>query len=402
MGTHSITREELYALVWTDPMTVVAARFGISDVSLAGVCLNHKIPVPPRGYWAKLRSRTAKTPRRKRLPPLTPGVSAEVQLRARERRSYAKRLGEEALAEGEAARLAAVAYTEAVRVFPRTESGPLHPLVAEAKAALKVDGDPPTMVCSGRGLIEMDISANLVDRALLLADAFLTALEKQGHRVEADAEGVGLIVREEVFRLRVYETRTPVLLLPADTKLKAERDEAARRDPWNFPRSWSYRRDDGRTHYDQWAKHPAGRLAFTLRRGRRGWWESIGAWHDWSKKKAEDYLGQALVEIEAAGAAFGAQSRLRDEERKREEREAEARRRKARLRTLLIERARDYDRLRQLTGLLGHVDAFERGVSGDAVDVIVRELRAMITEAESGLGREALGAEFAEWLKPGN
>ena len=50
----TITRTQLYELVWTTPIQKLATRFGLSDVGLAKVCKRHKIPRPPRGYWAKL------------------------------------------------------------------------------------------------------------------------------------------------------------------------------------------------------------------------------------------------------------------------------------------------------------------------------------------------------------
>jgi hypothetical protein len=51
-----LTREELYALVWSKPMKTLASRCGLSDVGLAKICRHHAIPVPPRGYWAKLQA----------------------------------------------------------------------------------------------------------------------------------------------------------------------------------------------------------------------------------------------------------------------------------------------------------------------------------------------------------
>jgi hypothetical protein len=48
-----MTREELYALVWSQPMQTVAKSMGISDVALAKQCRRANIPVPPRGWWAK-------------------------------------------------------------------------------------------------------------------------------------------------------------------------------------------------------------------------------------------------------------------------------------------------------------------------------------------------------------
>src|SRR4051812_10348855 len=49
----SLTREALYAKVWTSPITHIAKRLGLSDRGLAKLCARHDIPVPPRGWWAK-------------------------------------------------------------------------------------------------------------------------------------------------------------------------------------------------------------------------------------------------------------------------------------------------------------------------------------------------------------
>ena len=48
-----VSRAELYALVWSEPMKSVATRFGISDVALKKTCARAEIPTPDRGYWAK-------------------------------------------------------------------------------------------------------------------------------------------------------------------------------------------------------------------------------------------------------------------------------------------------------------------------------------------------------------
>ena len=47
----SLSREQLHALVWAEPMTRVAARFGITDVALRKKCSQHSVPFPGRGYW---------------------------------------------------------------------------------------------------------------------------------------------------------------------------------------------------------------------------------------------------------------------------------------------------------------------------------------------------------------
>lgn len=52
--SYYLPREDLYELVWERPVTEVAMRFGISDVGLSKICRRANIPVPKRGYWAKM------------------------------------------------------------------------------------------------------------------------------------------------------------------------------------------------------------------------------------------------------------------------------------------------------------------------------------------------------------
>lgn len=51
-----ITRQALYDRVWSEPMKAVAPEFGMSDVALRKHCTRANIPVPERGYWARLRA----------------------------------------------------------------------------------------------------------------------------------------------------------------------------------------------------------------------------------------------------------------------------------------------------------------------------------------------------------
>lgn len=53
---NTYNRQKLYQEVWTKPVVEVAVQYGVSDVAIHKVCKSLNIPVPPRGYWAKLRS----------------------------------------------------------------------------------------------------------------------------------------------------------------------------------------------------------------------------------------------------------------------------------------------------------------------------------------------------------
>ncbi len=47
-------REELYRQVWEKPLMKVAEEYGVSAVALGKTCRKLSVPVPGRGYWAKL------------------------------------------------------------------------------------------------------------------------------------------------------------------------------------------------------------------------------------------------------------------------------------------------------------------------------------------------------------
>ena len=65
----TLPRSQLYELVWSKPVRDLAADFSISDVALAKRCRALKIPVPPRGYWARVAA--GQKPRRPALSPFT-------------------------------------------------------------------------------------------------------------------------------------------------------------------------------------------------------------------------------------------------------------------------------------------------------------------------------------------
>ena len=70
---HHLTRQELYDLVWSEPVYKVAERYAISGVALAKKCRKAAIPLPERGYWNRLQAgkRVRKTP----LKPAAAGTS---------------------------------------------------------------------------------------------------------------------------------------------------------------------------------------------------------------------------------------------------------------------------------------------------------------------------------------
>src|ERR1700761_9384043 len=49
-----VTRDELYAMVWQEPMLRIGERFGVSSSFLTRVCISLRVPRPPMGHWTKV------------------------------------------------------------------------------------------------------------------------------------------------------------------------------------------------------------------------------------------------------------------------------------------------------------------------------------------------------------
>jgi hypothetical protein len=189
----TLSREDLFELVWSKPMADLAKDFGISDVALAKRCKRLAIPVPGRGYWARVDAgQTPYKPKLLKREPqwgdrsaltVTPAVAAcgaEVSLGAEN--------GGGALKEGETtrARIAAlriqssVSIPEALPSVRRTAMGCKHGRRSELKFHRGEKSGP---------VVALNVTNSVLDRALLLADTLLRAAET----LEWTFEGVGLI-----------------------------------------------------------------------------------------------------------------------------------------------------------------------------------------------------------------
>lgn len=72
----TLTRQELYVLVWMHPRTALAKQFGVSDVWIGKQCRSAWIPMPPPGFWA--RALHGKSSHRPALPIRLPGMPRHV------------------------------------------------------------------------------------------------------------------------------------------------------------------------------------------------------------------------------------------------------------------------------------------------------------------------------------
>jgi len=171
-------RLSLFEKVWATPVKTLAAEFGLSDVGLRKICDKLDVPLPPRGYRAKVAAgKTTTIPQlNETTVPATyervinvVKVDAELEERITEARIVVSTNGVEEAED---------------YVSPRDTKGflPQAKWAARAmKGAKPVDG-----AITVRGVTWADVSTseNLKARALLLMDRFAHELDVLGARFE--------------------------------------------------------------------------------------------------------------------------------------------------------------------------------------------------------------------------
>ncbi|MEI7612237.1 MAG: hypothetical protein WCK63_04970 [Betaproteobacteria bacterium] len=178
----TVDRETLYNEVWTDPVAIVAPRYGLSDVGLAKICRNLAIPLPSRGYWAKVKAgcimSRAPLPKSKHLAPVGTGL--------------VKPSPEKAAAREAIRQSAAKARRETPPMTHSAEPpSALHALVRAASKRLhQRDGwtEDTGLRSAPKEVLNLSVTRESLDRALGIVDAVLKALAKQGFEFEVDGE----------------------------------------------------------------------------------------------------------------------------------------------------------------------------------------------------------------------
>lgn len=76
-----VSRKDLYDRVWSEPVMKVAEKWGLSGTGLKKICRRLEIPVPHRGYWARVKAGHKEN--RPKLPSLAEGEAEEILIWAR-------------------------------------------------------------------------------------------------------------------------------------------------------------------------------------------------------------------------------------------------------------------------------------------------------------------------------
>lgn len=366
----TFTREELYELVWAEPMQTLAARWGISDVALKKRCVRMRIPTPHRGYWAK--KAVGKAVRRPVLPKLPPSVHPSDLTAVFTGEPRPVRTAEEEAAEATGPVADQERFEELSEnriTVPEILADP-NALVATAVHLLRKSrtNEQHILVPSGKKMLDLSVSLGTADRAMGIYDALIKALAARGWSLTVES----VTEQERTFYRTVATVREEKIPIAIE-----ERIERTERKPDPKPKYPVYGK--------QWDYHPTGKLSiymslpYDVERVR-------SRWSDGAKHRVEDHLNDFIVGLVAASEALKAK-RAADEAR---EREWEARRK----REEAAEKRRQQEAAR-IRALNADMKAWRRAHN-------VREYAAALrqaAEAASMMGEESEFAWWVEWVE---
>lgn len=367
----TLTRQELYEQVWTTPIRKLAGTFGLSDVGLAKICKKHRIPRPPRGYWAKLE--VGKAPRRARLPDCNAPELQTIHISRSNQRDIGPRQKAPELEYDADLHVLLERAKGLPLVALATTLRNLHPLVQTTKESLEgatpdrhnlinpLWGKEPNAIC-------LSVSEGSVRRSLVFLDALVKAIEQVGGKVEVKADRW----RRETTVSFCGELITPIRL--------RERSKQEKRTPppnkiWDRPK------------YDF---IPTGRLVLDTGDG-----EKVLCQDTEKGRRIEDGINGLIIQwVYEAGrkrmqrrGAEEVMRRNQEEERQRQEREVELQRR----RQELLERQKiEEDRVKEL---IADAEAWH---GSQVLREYIGAVEKSVLDRDGDIGE---GGEAAQWLK---
>jgi len=188
-----LTRSELYEKVWSIPIHRLAESYGLSDVGLAKICKKHKIPRPPRGYWARLAAgqKLSKTS-------LPTGKKDQVIVISSNQNSKSR--------EKAAIESLEINPVKTPIIIPETLRN-AHFLVKQSAEILKT-GNPDNLgllSSESEDCLDIKVSKKNMRRALLIMDGLIKALEEHGNDVILSDNSTKVRIHDLTIKISISE-----------------------------------------------------------------------------------------------------------------------------------------------------------------------------------------------------
>ena len=276
----TLSRQELYDLVWSQSMLALSKQYAISDVGLRKTCVRLEIPIPKAGHWAKIQA-GKKVKKEKLIANAT--VEQKVILRLRKEGEESNKFSSSPFY----ALQKEIKEDRRLNLAVQERMTDPDPLVVKAKRNLaekhkswKFEG----MIQTENDNLDIRVSPALVERALRFMDTFIKMSRARSHEILVDTSGTYIVVKEQKIKIGCKEISKRVVVKDGN---------------------WE------RSEY-----HPTGLLGFKS----EGY--SSGEWRD-TKKLLDEHIPSILAKLELSIQGLldcWEENRKRDEIRKEKER----------------------------------------------------------------------------------
>lgn len=363
--TKTVSRTELYELVWAEPMTKVAPRFGLSDVGLAKVCKRCNIPRPPVGYWAQ--KQVGKEPKRKPLPKSENEVDDLIKFSMEEKPKPEVVSSEaERVRDPELKRLIQFEEQSENRITVEDSPARYHALVRNTRESMKDSKwhRQNLLYPSWRereARLDIQVSKESLPRALRLMDSLIKAFEKRGHKLVPEVTerhcDVYFVILGEQFRFRLREK----------TRMIRISDSEQKKDYFS-----------NRVRYE-----PTGDLELILCRKLSRYSEET--WKDGKRHRLEDQLNEVMIAL-IVGVERERDWRFQQEENERRRKAEEAQRWRQEQ-----ERRKEEQKIGQLNKMI------ENWNQAASIRAFMADLKATVEERQGQIEERSDLAAWMSW-----
>ncbi|MCX2741449.1 hypothetical protein [Pontibacter anaerobius] len=196
-----LTRQDLYKLVWTEPMVHLAKRYQLSDIELRKVCQSLAIPTPRSGHWQKVR-----TGKKVTVIPLPSEYNGESEV---DLAKYSTGRGTNQVADSPIVLLQLEIENELKSLIhvPAKLTNP-DTLITAARENIESNNrkyNYENIVSNSSGFLDINVSINVLPRALRFMNTFIKALRARGHFVQVQSHTTYVVIREEKIEVLVRE-----------------------------------------------------------------------------------------------------------------------------------------------------------------------------------------------------
>jgi len=202
-----LTRKELYNLVWSEPMTTLCKRFGLSDNGLRKHCKAMNIPMPQIGYWSKINAgqKLAKT----ELPVESKSVKKsttlnEVDSTNEEKVNLSTPPNRFKLRELEISNGDITIYTVPEVLYAKD------PLIIDTKEKYRQENENIHLTRNPykseiKSTLNISVDYKSINRALLIYETLIKALRSRGHDIKIKDYNTYAVVNGEEISISITE-----------------------------------------------------------------------------------------------------------------------------------------------------------------------------------------------------